>query len=216
MKKSLLIFGVFIFMVVWNHNPQSVSARSSDLLLLARTGDVAAQFELGLLYYEGKNVVRDYVESYVWFALAASQEYAPAKTAATDVAGILQKLGLLNEAQKKVRTYFSYYVTEKNKGELPDDFIFMINGVRYQGAAAITPKLPITASVSHRDSSVTTVIMQHPGDPNRSAKLPIDQRTNLRNHDQHMRAGHSSTSEFIALDKYGEERGRIIVLFLPL
>lgn len=46
---------------------------------LAKTGDVAAQFYLGALYYEGRGVARDLVEARHWLGIAAWNGSMPAK-----------------------------------------------------------------------------------------------------------------------------------------
>jgi len=40
---------------------------------LAQQGDADAQYNLGVMYYEGKGVPQDYVQAYMWFNLAASR-----------------------------------------------------------------------------------------------------------------------------------------------
>ncbi len=46
---------------------------------LARAGDPNAQFGLGVMYYEGIVVPRNYEEANYWFLLAAEQGFAPAQ-----------------------------------------------------------------------------------------------------------------------------------------
>ena len=44
--------------------------------------DVAqAQFNLGLMYFNGKGVLEDYVQAYAWFNIAATQGDEPARKA---------------------------------------------------------------------------------------------------------------------------------------
>src|SRR4029079_2561248 len=47
----------------------------------AEKGDADAQFTLGMMYYEGRSVPRDYVESARWFRKAAEQGHAIAQYA---------------------------------------------------------------------------------------------------------------------------------------
>jgi TPR repeat protein len=41
--------------------------------LSVEQGNIIAQYHLGLSYFEGDGVSKDYQEAYVWFALAAAQ-----------------------------------------------------------------------------------------------------------------------------------------------
>ena len=45
----------------------------------ANAGNAEAQFNLGLLYLDGKGVAQDYAEAAVWFRRAADQGYAKAQ-----------------------------------------------------------------------------------------------------------------------------------------
>ncbi len=47
---------------------------------LADQGDVAAQFQLGVMYAEGQGVAKDYTEAFRWLRLAADQGYAGAQS----------------------------------------------------------------------------------------------------------------------------------------
>lgn len=44
-----------------------------NLQLLAEQGQAKAQFFLGEMYYQGKDVSKDYVDAYMWWSLAAGQ-----------------------------------------------------------------------------------------------------------------------------------------------
>ena len=46
---------------------------------LAQQGDVHAQFNLGYMYGEGLGVIRDSVEAYAWFNVAAAQGHRIAR-----------------------------------------------------------------------------------------------------------------------------------------
>ena len=46
---------------------------------LATHGNAGAQYNLGLMYYEGKSVTQDYQEAVKWYRLAAKQGYAGAQ-----------------------------------------------------------------------------------------------------------------------------------------
>jgi TPR repeat protein len=44
----------------------------------AERGDVAAQINLGNMYYKGEGVPEDYARAYAWWNLAAAQGHKPA------------------------------------------------------------------------------------------------------------------------------------------
>jgi len=44
----------------------------------AEQGDASAQFELGMMYYEGRGVPRDYEEAAIWFLKSAQRGYVGA------------------------------------------------------------------------------------------------------------------------------------------
>ena len=46
---------------------------------LAQAGGAAAQFDLGLLYYDGRGVPQDFAQAAEWFEKAANQGYAKAQ-----------------------------------------------------------------------------------------------------------------------------------------
>jgi len=47
---------------------------------LAEQGDASAQFNLGIMYSEGKGVTQDYAEAVKWYRRAAEQGNAPAQS----------------------------------------------------------------------------------------------------------------------------------------
>ena len=46
---------------------------------LAEQGDASAQFNLGLMYYDGEGVPQNYKTAVKWYSLAAEQGYADAQ-----------------------------------------------------------------------------------------------------------------------------------------
>ena len=47
----------------------------------AESGDAIAQFNLGIAYYEGEGVPKDYVHAYAWFNIAGMQNGEQARKA---------------------------------------------------------------------------------------------------------------------------------------
>ncbi len=50
-----------------------------EMRVLAEQGDAAAQYNLGVMYFEGQGVAQDYAEAVKWYRRAAEQGYADAQ-----------------------------------------------------------------------------------------------------------------------------------------
>ena len=94
-------------------------------------------------------------------------------------------------------------------------FTIGINGVDYTSSRSIRPTIPIEAIALHPNPNVTQVRMQHPDSPALFRTFAIGRPFRISNHEGHMRAGHESTSEFIALDAKGNELDRFALTFRP-
>jgi TPR repeat protein len=70
--------------------PSEPAARAAFYLARAKTGDAAAQFDIGVLYARGDGVVQDYGEAATWFRAAAAQ----GNVAAAYNLGVLYERGL--------------------------------------------------------------------------------------------------------------------------
>lgn len=60
----------------------SVSAMALDFdqtQRLANQGYASAQFDLGVMYYQGEDVHQDYTEAFEWYQRAANQDHAKAQ-----------------------------------------------------------------------------------------------------------------------------------------
>jgi TPR repeat protein len=67
-------------MLAREFKPQDAYAKSlRELKQLAEKGDAAAQFKIGLIYYSGQGVARDYLEALKWFREAALQKHSLAR-----------------------------------------------------------------------------------------------------------------------------------------
>ena len=51
-----------------------------EFRVLAEQGDAIAQYNLGLMYANGRGVPRDYAQAHLWANLAAAQGHEPART----------------------------------------------------------------------------------------------------------------------------------------
>ena len=77
-------------------------------ITLAKAGDVHAQFNLGYMYGEGLGVIRDSVESYAWFNVAAAQGHRIARLTG---GGYKEEMtySQLDEAQELSKVYYKKY-----------------------------------------------------------------------------------------------------------
>lgn len=56
-------------LILWRNDPE----HAEQVRKLAETGNVHAQYALGLMYAEGRGVTHDEVQAYVWLSRAAVQ-----------------------------------------------------------------------------------------------------------------------------------------------
>ncbi len=75
----------------------------------AEQGHKDAQFNLGLMYGQGQGVAQDYIESYAWFNIAASQGTEEASGNRDIVADLLTP-DALTKAQELSKEYYKKYV----------------------------------------------------------------------------------------------------------
>src|SRR6266403_1073611 len=58
----------------------SIPLRFEDIKRKAETGDPESEYQLGVCYYNGDGVGKDFAKALNWFRKAAEQNYAPAQT----------------------------------------------------------------------------------------------------------------------------------------
>ena len=74
------LFHFFVVVMIGLLLPLSLSAQTIDeLKTRAANGDAAAQHDLGLCYYNGEGVTKDYAEAVRWWRKAAEQGVAAAQ-----------------------------------------------------------------------------------------------------------------------------------------
>jgi len=77
---ALLVAGLACLSLVSGQETKvSASESLTSLRARAEKGDIDAQFNLGVMYYQGRGVTQDYVEAARWFRKAAEQENAGAQ-----------------------------------------------------------------------------------------------------------------------------------------
>ncbi len=74
----------------------------ASLQARAEAGEAEAQFDLGLLYKQGRGVTQDYKEAYIWYSLGAANGYSSAEAGRDEVAARLSPKAQ-REAQKEAK-----------------------------------------------------------------------------------------------------------------
>ena len=75
-----LIFGMVIVAAFAILIPETENNKIAELRRTAEQGDAKAQHDLGVMYYNGKDVTQDYTEALEWFRRAADQGLADAQS----------------------------------------------------------------------------------------------------------------------------------------
>ncbi len=214
-KHKTIHFCMFLFLAVLalNMSVNELHAQENDELKMivshARQGDAEAQYVLGIMFLQGKKLKTDYKEAYAWLSLANQQNIEDA-----DI--YLQKAS--EKLSKEERDQASFLAKEYNKKYvLPYKirFIINVNGTEIGKSASISPSIPIYMTFHHTNPAVTKIRMGHPQNPALSKTFSLGEKHRIINHEQHMKSGHVSTSEFLALDDQGRIYNKIIISFLP-
>jgi TPR repeat protein len=113
--------------------PQNVYTKTlQEFKALAEQGDVAAQFKVGLIYYLGQGVPRDYLEALNWFKKAALQGhplalynvgymYEKGEGATQDYVEAAEQYRQAAVRGNQLAQYNLGYMYEKGQGVLPDE-----------------------------------------------------------------------------------------------
>jgi len=125
--------------------PQDVHAKSfRENKALAEKGDAAAQFNVGLMYYTGQGVLRDYLEALDWFRKAARQGnpyaqfnvgfmYEKGEGTPQDYVEAAKYYRQAAERGNRLAQYTIGYMYEKGQGVSPDE----IQALMWYNLAAI-------------------------------------------------------------------------------
>ena len=121
MKKTTLIVIVLSFFCLVNLAWGEMDLKK--IKKLAESGDAEAQFNLGVMYEDGKGVPQSYAEAVKWFRKAADQGYAKAQFSLGRIY-LWSKYGNYAEAMKWYRKAADqgYVEAQFNMGLLYDDF----------------------------------------------------------------------------------------------
>jgi hypothetical protein len=113
--------------------PQDVYTKAlQEIKALAEKGDAVAQFKVGLIYYMGQGVLRDYIEALNWFKKAARQGnpyaqynagymYEKGEGTPQDHVEAVKYYRRAAEQGNQLAQYTLGYMHEKGQGVLPDE-----------------------------------------------------------------------------------------------
>ena len=88
-------------------NPQETTEKVviTQLMKRAEQGNALAQYNLGLMYEDGKGVPRDYVQAHMWYNLAASQTDDQVYAEFRDAIAEHMTREQITEAQRRAREW---------------------------------------------------------------------------------------------------------------
>lgn len=87
--KTSLIHKFILFLAVTTFSISAMAIDFSQTQRLADEGEAIAQYDLGLLYHQGKDVRQDYTKAVEWYGKAANQGHADAQT----ILGVMYESG---------------------------------------------------------------------------------------------------------------------------
>lgn len=84
-----------------------------ELIKQAEEGDARVQFQLGVAYYNGDDISKNYRKAYYWFQKAAGQEHTEAKFMLGEMLRSGKKIG------KDLKKAFEWYTLASKQGYIP-------------------------------------------------------------------------------------------------
>ena len=112
-------------------------------------------------------------------------------------------------------TSFSFISYKVAQGYSPV-FTVYLNELPYSHTTKVRPCYPVMARFEHPDSAVTKVRMQYPYNTSLFMYFPINQDVHIKLHEDFMKKGQLSLSDFIAEDDYGNRYGQMTLTFIPV
>lgn len=109
----------------------------------------------------------------------------------------------------------SFAQDQDNSPSHDNHFVVNISGVDYTSSQNIVPCFPLIAHFRHSNPEVTKIRMQYPLNPRMYMIFPVQDEAHIKLHEDYMKLGEYSFSDFIALDDYNKEYGTIRLTFIP-
>ncbi len=95
-------------------------------------------------------------------------------------------------------------------------FNVFLNDLPYASDSKVRPCYPVMARFEHPDPAVTRVRMRYPYNHRMFMFFPVDREVHIRLHEDFMRKGQLSLSDFIAEDDLGNQYGQMQLTFIPV
>lgn len=95
-------------------------------------------------------------------------------------------------------------------------FTVFLNNVPHSASGTVRPCVPLMARFAHPDPHVTRVRMRYPYNHEMFMFFPLNQDVHIVLHEDYMKKGEWSLSDFIAEDESGSSYGQMTLTFQPL
>lgn len=100
--------------------------------------------------------------------------------------------------------------------EYTSEFTVFLNDLPYASDAKVRPCYPVMARFEHPDPNVTRVRMRYPYNHRMFMFFPMNKDVHIRLHEDFMKKGQLSLSDFIAEDGQGNSYGQMQLTFIPV
>ncbi len=97
-----------------------------------------------------------------------------------------------------------------------DIFTVYLNDYPHSRSEKVRPCYPVMARFEHPNPAVTRVRMRYPYNHNMYMVFPVNENIHIALHENFMKKGQLSLSDFIAEDEAGNSYGQITLTFIPL
>ena len=94
--------------------------------------------------------------------------------------------------------------------------VVYLNDMPHTRTGNVRPCYPVMARFEHPDPAVTRVRMRYPYNHEMYMFFPMNESVHIWLHEDYMKQGQLSLSDFIAEDENGNEYGQITLTFIPL
>lgn len=98
----------------------------------------------------------------------------------------------------------------------PVAFTVFLNDLPHTYTAKVRPCYPVMARFEHPDPNVTRVRMRYPYNHRMYMFFALNTDINIKLHEDYMKKGQLSLSDFIAEDDFGNEYGMMTLTFIPV
>ena len=97
-----------------------------------------------------------------------------------------------------------------------DRFTVLLNDLPHTKSGNVRPCYPVFAKFEHPNPKVTRIRMRYPYNHDMYKFFDVNLETNLQLHEDYMKQGKVSLSDFIAEDYDGNSYGQMTLTFIPV